>query len=132
MKKWNKIKLIFYSFKFYDLWLKDSLTKRLHFYFPLSCIVEGNGNPLQCSCLGNPRDGWAWWAAVYGVTQSRTWLKLLNSSNICSTKMSNIGNWRSIFSGSKLKNLNVINTKYLFIIFLEIDKRELGALANKE
>jgi len=48
----------------------------------LSCIGEGNGNPLQCSCLENPRDGGAWWAAVYGVTQSRTRLKRLSSSSI--------------------------------------------------
>ena len=47
----------------------------------LSCIGEGNGNPLQCSCLENPRDGGAWWAAVYGVAQSRTWLKRLSSSS---------------------------------------------------
>ena len=73
--EWNKIKLILYSFKFYDLWLKDSY----RFY-----------------------------------------------------KEFNNGNWRLIFRGSKLKNLNVIDTKYLFIIFLEIDKRELGALAYKE
>ena len=45
-------------------------TERLHFHFSLSCIGEGNGNPLQCSCLENPRDGGAWWAAVYGVAQS--------------------------------------------------------------
>ena len=45
------------------------------FHFPLSCIGEGNGNPLQCSCLENPRDGGAWWAAVYGVVQSPTRLK---------------------------------------------------------
>ena len=51
------------------------------FHFPLSCIGEGNGNPLQCSCLENPRDGGAWWAAVYGVAQSRTRLKRLNSSS---------------------------------------------------
>ena len=44
-------------------------------------IGEGNGNPLQCSCLENPRDGGAWWAAIYGVTQSRTWLKQLSSSS---------------------------------------------------
>ena len=44
-------------------------------HFSLSCIGEGNGNPLQCSCLENPRDGGAWWAAVYGVAQSRTRLK---------------------------------------------------------
>ena len=42
-------------------------TERLHFHFSFSCIGEGNGNPLQCSCLENPRDGGAWWAAVYGV-----------------------------------------------------------------
>ena len=47
----------------------------------LSCIGEGNGNPLQCSCLENPRDGGAWWVAVYGVAQSRTQLKRLSSSS---------------------------------------------------
>ena len=47
-------------------------TERLHFHFSLSCIGEGNGNPLQCSCLENPRKGGVWWAAIYGVTQSRT------------------------------------------------------------
>ena len=58
-------------------------TERLHFHFSLSCIGEGNGNPLQCSCLENLRDWEAWWAAVSGVTQSWTWLKWLSSSNIC-------------------------------------------------
>ena len=64
-------------------WGCDKLdtTERLHFHFSLSCIGEGNGNPLQCSCLENPRDGGAWWAAVYGVTQSRTRLKRLSSSS---------------------------------------------------
>ena len=56
-------------------------TERLHFHFSLSCIGEGNGNPLQCSCLENPRDGGAWWAAIYGVVQSRTWLNRLSSSS---------------------------------------------------
>ena len=56
-------------------------TERLHFPFSLSCIGEGNGNPLQCSCLENPRDGGACWAAVYGVAQSRTRLKRLSSSS---------------------------------------------------
>ena len=56
-------------------------TERFHFHFSLSCIGEGNGNPLQCSCLENPRDEGAWWAAVYGVAQSRTWLKWLSSSS---------------------------------------------------
>ena len=53
----------------------ECTTERLHFHLSLSCIGEGNGNPLQCSCLENPRDGGAWWAAVYGVAQSRTRLK---------------------------------------------------------
>ena len=56
-------------------------TKRLHFHFSLSRIGEGNGNPLQCSCLENRRDRGAWWAAVYGVAQSRTQLKQLSSSS---------------------------------------------------
>ena len=57
------------------------MTEQLHIHFSLPCIGEGNGNPLQCSCLKNPRDGRAWWAAVYGVTQSWTRLKRLSSSN---------------------------------------------------
>ena len=59
---------------------ESDTTERLHFNFSLSCIGEGNGNPLQCSCLENPRDGGAWWAAIYGVTQSWTRLKWLSSS----------------------------------------------------
>ena len=55
--------------------LRVGHTERLPFHFSLSCIGEGNGNPLQCSCLENPRDGGAWWAAVCGVAHSRTRLK---------------------------------------------------------
>ena len=58
---------------------ESDTTERLHFHFLLSCIREGNGNPLQCSCLENPRDGGGWWAAIYGVTQSQTRLKRLRS-----------------------------------------------------
>ena len=61
-------------------WESDT-TEQLHFPFSLPCIGEGNGNPLQCSCLENPRDGGAWSAAVYGVTQSWTRLKRLSSSS---------------------------------------------------
>ena len=58
---------------YYPWGCKESgTTEQLHFHFSLSRIGEGNGNPLQCSCLENPRDGGAWWAAVYGVAQSRT------------------------------------------------------------
>ena len=60
---------------------ESDTTERLHFHFSLSCIGEGNGSPLQCSCLENPRDGGAWWAAVCGVAQSRTRLTRLSSSS---------------------------------------------------
>ena len=60
---------------------ESDMTEWLHFHFSLSCIEEGNGNPLQRSCLENPRDGGAWWAATYGVAQSRTLLKWLSSSS---------------------------------------------------
>ena len=62
----------------------------LHFDFSLSCIGEGNGNPLQCFCLENPRDGGAWWAGVYGVAQSRTRLKWLSNSSSSSTQAVNL------------------------------------------
>ena len=58
-------------------WESDT-TEQLHFHFSLSCIGEGNGNPLQCSCLEHPRDGGAWWAAISGIAQSQTWLKWLS------------------------------------------------------
>ena len=58
---------------------ESDTTEQIPFHFSLSCIGEGNGNPLQCSCLENPRDGGAWWAAIYGVAQSRTQLKRLSS-----------------------------------------------------
>ena len=61
--------------------LESDTTEQLHFPFSLSCIGEGNGNPRQCSCLENPRDGEAWWAAISGVAQSRTQLKQLSSSS---------------------------------------------------
>ena len=64
----------------WDRWESDT-TEQLHFHFSLSCIGEGNGNPLQYTCLENLRDGGAWRAAVYGVAQSRTRLKRLSSSS---------------------------------------------------
>ena len=60
---------------------ESDTTEQLHFHFSLSCIGEGNVNPLQCSCLENPRDGGAWWAAIYAVAQSWTRLKRLSSSS---------------------------------------------------
>ena len=66
-------------------WLHFHMTEWLHFHFSLSSTGEDNGNPLQYSCLENPRDGGAWWAAVYGVEQSRTLLTRLSSSSSSST-----------------------------------------------
>ena len=65
-------------------------TERLHFHFSLSCIGEGHGNLLRCSCLENPRDGGAWWAAVSGVEQSWTRLKRLSSSSSSSIRASQV------------------------------------------
>ena len=64
---------------------ESDMTERLHFHFSLSCLGEGSGNPLHCSCLENPRDGGSWWAAVYGVAQSWTQLKCLSSSSSSSS-----------------------------------------------
>ena len=64
------------------------MTEQLHFHFSLSCIGGGNGNPLQCSCLENPREGGTWWAAIYGVAHSQTQLKWLSSSSSSSLYLS--------------------------------------------
>ena len=84
--------------------LESDTTERLHFYFSLSCIGEGNGNPLQCSCLENPRDGGAWWAAVYGVAQSQIWLKRRSSSSSSSKVWSSLNiQFSSIQSLSRVR-----------------------------
>ena len=81
--------------------LELDTTERLHFHFSLSCIGEGNGNPHQCSCLENPRDGGAWWAAVYGVTQSQTRLKRHGSSgSYAVVGNQNLGQLKDISLGS--------------------------------
>ena len=66
---------------------ESDMTEWFHFHFSLSCIGEGNGSPLQCSCLENPRDRGAWWAAVYGVPQSRTRLKWLSGIVLSNTSV---------------------------------------------
>jgi len=84
---WKNHNLIIWTFVdnvmslLFNMLFRLVTTELLHFHFPLSCIGEGNGNPLQCSCLENPRDGGAWWAAVYGVAQSRRRQKWLSSSS---------------------------------------------------
>ena len=81
--------------------LELDTTERLHFHFSLSCFGKGNGNPLQCSCLENPRDGGAWWAAVYGIAQSWTWLKRLSSSS-SSSSSSMVDCWRRAWQPAPL------------------------------
>ena len=86
-------------------WELDTI-QWLPFHFSLSCIGEGNGNPLQCSCLENPRDGRAWWAAIYGVAQSRTWLKWLSSSSSSSWVCRHLKTpWPFYFSSTTLSKL---------------------------
>ena len=80
---------------------ESDVTEWLHFHFSLSCIGEGSGNPLQCSCLENPRDGGAWWAAVYGVSWSRTRLKWLSSSRLQMKGMN--WKWEKIVVGGQRK-----------------------------
>ena len=77
--------------------LRVGTTEQLHFHFSLSCIGEGNGNPLQCSCLETPRDRGAWWAAVYGVAQSQTRLKRLSSSS-SKDKIMNTNLWIKVLA----------------------------------
>ena len=84
------------------------MTEQLHFHFSLSCIGEENGNPLQCSCLENPRDGGAWWTAIYGVAQSWTRLKGLSSSSSSSRKFGSLPATRLSF---KTEKLEVIRSK---------------------
>ena len=76
-------------------------TELLHFHFSPSCIGEGNGNPLQCSCLENPRDRGAWWAAVSGVAQSWTRLKRLSSSSSSSSSRGYLGQFATVVSNNE-------------------------------
>ena len=88
--------------------LESDMTERLPFHFSLSCIGEGNGNPLQCSCLENPRDGEAWWAAVYRVTQSWTRLKWLSSSSSIGRWV--LCHWRHLGSPHLFWDIDVLNS----------------------
>ena len=114
---------------------ESDTTEQLHIHFSLSCIGEGNGNPLQCSCLENPRDGGAWWAAVYGVAQSRTQLKRLSSSSssmLFSTFCSNrqfYSQWqRSLYKGNSVFVSIQQRTKIFEILCILCNRYERSSL----
>ena len=103
------------------------MTERLHFHSSLSCIGEGNGNPLQCSCLESPRDGRAWWAAVYGVAQSQTRLKPLSSSSSSSVIARTWKRPKCSLTVEWIKKMWYI---YVMEYYLAIKRKEIGSLVE--
>ena len=101
-------------------------TERLHFHFSLSFIGEGNGNPLQCSCLENPMDGGAWWAAVYGLPQSRTRLKWLSSSSSSSLA------WLGAFLRDWIPGLEVVLPKFFMAILWNMGAYPKGPFSRDD
>ena len=108
-------------------WGREELdmTQRLHFHFSLSRIGEGNGNPLQCSCLENPRDGGAWWAAVYGIAQSWRLLKQLRISSSSSIVYLKFAKRIELKSSSLMKKIFVtilvmnVSLELIIVIILQ-------------
>ena len=96
------------------------MTERPHFHFSLSCIGEGDGNPLQCSCLENPRDGGAWRAAVYGVAQSQTLLKWLSKNSNSSARIEFINKWKYEYWG------------YIYAKHLQVQQKMFGGQCHLE
>ena len=95
----------------------------------LSCIGEGNGNPLQCSCLENPRDGGAWWAAISGVAQSRTRLERLSSSSSSSSKVPNmVGSGRECWPYLVVKTLRQQNNAASTLMSYTVLRGEMAHL----
>ena len=105
----------------YSSWgrYESDTTKQLHFHFSLWCIGEGNGHPLQCSCLENPRDRGAWWAAIYGVAQSQTRLKWPSSSSSRDTKGNMGSTWSKTLPLSKTASYRYNHWGSGYCVFLE-------------
>ena len=93
--------------------VESDMTERLPFHFSLSCIGEGNGNPLQCSCLENHRDGGAWWAAAYGVAQSRTRVKRLSSSSTTTIYPQNTSSCKTKVKAKSLGRVRLFVTPWI-------------------
>ena len=96
---------------------EQDTTEWLHFHFSLSCTGEGNGNPLQCSCLENPRDGGAWWAAISGISQNQTRLKRLSSSSSSSCRWQ-IEHWTCTCGPYQLVKDNMLKINKCIYTFL--------------
>ena len=101
---------------------ESDMTEWLHFHFQLSCIGEGNGNPLQCSCVENLRDGGAWWAAIYGVAESRARLKWLSSSS--SSFLGDFSEQSMVYVLAKGDGCNCIINKNIIYIMRKIEESE--------
>ena len=101
---------------------ESDTTGWLDFYFSLSCIGEGNGNPLQCSCLENPWDGGAWWAAISGVAQSQTRLKRLSSSK----------RWSNLLTVTDSTSWQIWFWIYLWVFQAIIPQQLTNMLANNQ
>ena len=108
---------------------ESDMTEWPHFHFSRSCIGEGNGNPLQCSCLGNPKDRGAWWAAISGVAQSWTQLKRLSSS---SSNLNHEKLWLDeAQAGIKTARRNINNLRYADDTTLKAESEELKSVLMK-
>ena len=95
---------------------ESDTTERLPFHFSLSCIGEGNGNPLQCSCLENPRDGGVWWTAVYGVAQSWTRLKWFSSLAVAEI-LKNNDSHRKLFTDDSISSSGIFYKTLVEVYF---------------
>ena len=111
-------------------------TEWLHFHFSLSCIGGGNGNPLQCSCLENPRDRGAWWAAVYGVAQSQRRLKQFSSSSTYTQSMSqkikvSIGFYSKCNSRYWHSTIKLTNTEMILCFYQKREAAVVNSCTNR-
>ena len=105
---------------------ESDTTEWLPFHFSLSCSGEGNGNPLQCSCLENPKDGGAWWAAIYGVAQSRTRLKRLSSSSSSKKQQRELDMEQQMFQIRKGVCQGCISSPCLYNLYAEYMMQNAG------
>ena len=103
------------------IYVQQSVILKYKIWWVLACVREGKGNPLQCSCLENARDGGAWWAAVYGVAQSRTWLNRLSSSS-SSSLLARVPFWSTSLTN---RSRGLLGMKFSHLFRYQISKMVL-------